>query len=1081
MKNRQEDYDNPQSENENTEITTTNPQIKSVKDIKAKKHAFLSFVSNLQMHYENSRGESENTDTSTTNPQTNLGKNSVPKQRVPLKFLPNIYQQVIDSSLSVNDVRSLLVRDVWVRWKELQSEHRPVWETQIITDPSLNKASQKALSIETRSQAQQLTPLNGFITPPVEPKLQIPDQYRVKALISRAFEEGFIYPKYRAAYIDVAEKRELSPMEAKEKAKALNQTISSEPGIPHPGGFLIPVYIYDSTDASINPICTTAFINRLEWLFGLTAFKVLPGHELYDKIMPGAVVHHPLNLIKTPQSYGPFMHVPIVKVSPSDELERKILSMDSKGRGQMAGSNPQYLFPVFAGNDEQDFELATDKCLSNVVKSVDIHGEVNLNGIPTSIITPTRRIAELGGKVTVYLDYDYGPNVTKTVVLTEGMKTIPIGAANEVVYRHLEDVLIPAAEDAKISGKKDPYMVPGLIEKVMNIVWRLNTHKVLQIPAISEYFGEKLQGEKRNEFDEVYSPPPAGSLKALVTRTDLQIGDFAISKVMKNPEDGSVFDISNLQIPLELYTTAQPWAAFDQRKARFKAFEDMGLHQNVALDAWANEIISATLDWSDCTGTDFNEMPIMINNDEHLRKKLLLLAALNYLKTDTTSPDSSLAETQHKVHSMFNSMVFGQSIYSPSGLNLGKAWNLNTLQYFRNGFDFVYLDSSDALTKEQEPTDERRAICNRTDRYTLKSFDMQRLLLLDTLNPMLSQNPCQWNDVGCLDAQGILAIFHSLSNVSKIKFMDDKGYKVTKDTLRYDRLNHHEYIHLTLPYEKYILYVLQQAEKNYHRMMTLKQFYEAKQVVDDLILQISGNYRSALMCDILDFNSLPRKRIQVAKAVYTHVVKTLCFLAYPFYPFVAQTVYGSLFKNSGEGRSLQKYAYNSEMFRAEKNSTTRFLSDYNLIKEVDFVPGNMMFKICEEIQSLIAQGLVLRPNVRAFIIAEHNTSLKSFTESLGLNFGYRNFEDISRNNTLVIKRMCKIKRLEVLKTTKSIFNFGRVAVRKLESSGGIGLYLHVFDDREWLSNAQFKDKEAHMEGNIRVNNGFMNQFEQHKF
>lgn len=1057
---------------------------------------------------------------------------------VSLNLSSNDFNQIKDMSLPLNSVRSFMVKDLWIRWKELQTKYRPIWKLGVLaaSHELTNNADNNLPTLpNSKLNPYHLKPiykhLKGFINPPLDThSYSNQANLLAKELFQNAIRNGYIYSTYNIAYINVRQQAEVTSKTAKRIASAyarltkptqLISNVSKYPAPLHTGHFKLPINIVSIKDPNAVIFRSMTYIKRLELLPGISAFKILPSHGLYDKITKDMRVVHPLSVdnfpIENPDQFqslelksSPLKLIPIVTLTESQDSELRNSSSNDPNstfsKSLSIALPTPYITPVFAGNDEVDFRLAR-MLQFKVQQAIDVNGQVNFGPFMSNFLPYVRTVVdETTNEKSFFFDYkvQQAPSVeqgsqlsTQTLELHKGLASIPIPAANALIYDLLRQKLIPCNPETEYFPV-DPRLVPGLVEPVISQEWRVNVKKVLHNTQLAQYLGKELRGPVKDELEKVVGAPPKGNLNAVVTKNQIEVmKDFKITYTAKNGPGyiKSLYGLTNSHLPIS-----------DSRHTEERFFKMSGLRSNVNLHEWVIPVITSVLNWVS-SSTEFSQPPIVITEDDgDVKKQLLTLMSLFSPTVEPTMTPQNMSGIQSsetatsrllKNRPILDSVVIGQPIYGPRDMNLSRTWTLKALKYFRAGADVLdivpkvlEIPGSQVYTQEK--------IKEQGIRYTFKSFDTLRFLMIDSLNPSpTNENDNQWNNIICDDAQGVFSAFYYLRD-SRHKFAQQLFYRKDEPITPYKTLSEREYYELALPYESYMLYLLKETTANVTELMNQKQFYEAKQLVDSIILKTSGYYLPALISDLLDHKTLPMSRLLVARSIYEKVIKTVCVLAYPFYPFVSQHVYeffergSSNDANMGYGQSvalhkLQTDAYSDNVFEprneesneiqhAQKTENTndhitRFLGGYQLTKERDYLPGNIMMKIVDQIELAVTQGLVPRERLRAYItLAINDKNPSAQTKSSPANktsspsnrlqqlFGYSNRTDVNKYVTILIKRMLRVKRVD-LSVNPAVYNSGRVATRKVYP----GLYLQIFDDNNWLTKEEFEKEKEYLE------------------
>lgn len=1029
---------------------------------------------------------------------------------VPLTLTCSDYTQALQLSLPLNSVRALMVKDLWIRWKEMQTNNRPIWQTNVLKDSLVQ------LDPNTTQLKSLYNNIKGFITPPLDTKSTVSDKltYDIKELFAGAIKSGYFYSTFNTAYIEVRQQRQVTKKTAKQIAFAYShlskskQMIQTPPKykVPlHAGHFKLPIKIVSINDPKKVLFQSMTYIKRLELLPGLSSFKILPSHGLYDKITKDMRIIHPLtsDTLSTYNSDQPITLfnpkplpklVPIIKLTNIQDTNlRKSISADPNSKiskSLMVALPSPYITPVFPGNDELDFKLAKMFRI-NVKKSIDIDGQVKFHNF-LDVLSPFLSEAvdqETGEKNSVFNykvlqipqpeDSQLDEKPVESIKVDKDLGSIPIAAANAAIYEFLKQKLIPCVPETEYFPHDD-CEIPGVVEPVIAQEWRVDVAKVLEYTQLGKYLKPDLHGPIRDELNQIVDSPPSGNINAVVTQNEFKsIKDFKMSYNANTPGDAKpLFGITNACLEFS-----------NPKRLEERVFKPYDLSKTIHLENWVKSVAALVLDWTQDNSV-FSQPPIVFENDSNLKKKLLVMmslfsptvqpAPINGPLFDPQNPQMAI-NLANANRPILDSVIIGQDIYGPRDMNLSETWNIKALKYFRLGADVLDIVPS-VLQVPGHGIYTEEKIRNTGIRYTTKSFDFQRYLLIDSLNPApASANDSLWNSITFDDVQGVFSAFYYLRD-SRHKFAHQLFYRkdaITDSEFGFN-LTESQYREFALPYESYMLYSLQKTTMNVTKLMNKKQFYEAKQLVDQIILQASGHYLTALITDMLDHKSLPQTRLHVARVIYEKVIKTVCMLAYPFYPYVSLHVYefferGDNDANMGYGKAsahhkLQADAHSANIFGTPVNAAstqhdhfTDFLGGYKLTKERDYVPGHVMMKICDEIELVIQQGLVSRDRVRAYITLSNNkqgsaVDRQPTRELIKSLFGYSNRIDVNKHITILIKRMLRVLRVD-MPANHAVYNSGRVATRKIYK----GLYLHVFDDEGWLSKDQFEQGKKKLE------------------
>lgn len=853
-------------------------------------------------------------------------------------------------------------------------------------------------------------------------------------IFQHSIENGFIYNKKTQIYFDLETKQELSPFVLPRRIQSLKES-GSQP-IPHPGSYKLPIKLVNPLKPDVIIKSPLALINRLEFLPGLSGFAISPNHTLYNQIN-GLKVIHPLTT-DSPNKYSPphksLRLLPIVK-----------LSQDST-------DTTPYIRPIFAGNSLEDYNLAMEHGIS-AVKSVDVSSHANFEEF-LDIVTPLRESKSTDGRSKMFFDLEKDGE-KKSIVIFPGRKNIPIPHANKAIYNHLKDSLI--ACDPSEATLQDPNVFPGEVEPIVNGQWYIDTEKVRR-SGLEEYFDrEKSKDLKSN-------------LATLLSKSSIQqVEDFPITIVAKNGRLSKLF---------ELETEDQRELLLNREYLR----SSERLDGYTVLPDWVGRLAFSSLDWynsevrketRNLQGSDaFSDFPIVLQQGDMLLKEMFTLAALASPDTLAKSKEKLLTEYEEKkalnplrkikdpskLFEVLDAVVIGQDIIGPQEYNILKNWNLKHLAGLRAGASVSEVTGNNRLDPLERPEGER---------YTRKPFDLQRSVLADSFQ--LSEEAMLINEKEFDDAQGLLSCLFQLTYS---RYASPDGLPL----LTLPTLDAETYNKFARPFERYTLYRLRDLERDVWNHMEAKRFYEAKQLVDEAILLVSGRYLPSFSCELLDISRISRDRLVFGRSVYEAVVKLVCRLAYPFYPLTAeQTFYMLSYDHAGalagwKARKLQREYYGfsavkkiltSEDLKKRKEfdvgAIGMFLNGIELTKGHDYEPGKLMFEVMDALENAILRGPVPRKDIRAYLTI-HDSSKKQLQNE----FGYDSRADVNEYMTLNIKRVCRIGRMSIPRA-QNIFNSGRIESLHIRP----GMNLHIFDHAKWTTTEEFEQMKSAEEAEDR--------------
>lgn len=933
---------------------------------------------------------------------------------IPLRFTLRDFEDLHSLSLPVKRVRSLLVRDIYVRWKELLGKRIPGWNIEEIIDGN------KSVPPGTVKLASKLPDiLKGFIKPSIFPKIRTVMLRDYKTpfwnLFQRAISNGYIYSQKTLIHYDV-----LKHKQAGEKFLPNHST-----NLPYPGPFSLPIQIVHPLDPNTVLYSPLAYISRLEFLSGLSGFGIPPGHSLYDKL-DGLKVLHPLEPTGKPRFSPPHFTkrlLPLIKLSESDS---------------------SYIKPIFAGNNLKDYHLALEHKLP-VRKSIDIHGQVNFLDF-LDIIGPLRESEFKGpnGACKQFFDLEVDGKL-ESIVVFEGRKNIPIPHANAAIYNHLQNRLIQCNDD---NIPKDSRVIPGRVEPIVNNQWYISTQKVRKA-GLEEYFRQNSEIAKSN-------------VGTLLTRKMIKDQlDFPLTTVAKRGRFAWAFGLDSIE---QKHNSDQRYFPLTERVDGFVNMPD-----------WAARVVYGCLDWYSqvvSPNETFSQLPISV--DYEVLKTVFLIGALTLpdlksggnkkLLLDEYKPEKNplkINDTEH-MRQLLDSIVVGQEITTVTGFDLGNRWTLNEMKRLREGGSVTKLAHESVPESVPESITESVPESDEVDlnrpRFTRKIYEIQRGVLLDSLDAkaVAKKEAKTVSERDFDDLQTLLSCFFQLADCNYCSTYD-------KPVSAMDQIDEEMFIKYSRPYERYTLYSLRELESDVWRYMSQHKVYEAKQAVDSAILLASGQFMSAMLCELMDQKTMPVERLMVIRTVYETVVRLVTRLAYPFYPTTSENVFYSLESSFDAAQRAQERRKLMTGYTGV-GSVESLIPEVELTREQDYEPGKMMFDIVDTLEGVIARHPdVPREEIRAYL------TVRDFNE-LSAKFGYEAREDVNDRLMLLVKRICRVARVSI-PVGAAVYNTGRLESVHM----GSGLNLHVFDRRRWTTSEEYgarkleeKKQYAEQKGVLRI-------------
>lgn len=526
---------------------------------------------------------------------------------------------------------------------------------------------------------------------------------------------------------------------------------------------------------------------------------------------------------------------------------------------------PSNLTPIYAGNDQNSLDLAIEHEL-NVVKSVDIHGAVNYQTFMGYI----PNLVEENGRM--YLKMAHDPE--NKAAIFQDRNNLPIELANEAIYQYLSKVhgsLLVAVE--KINEAS--HTVPGYLEPVIVTKWFVNAPKVR---------ADYMETQITEKFSHVASLDEFNGVK-----------DFPLV-------EAGVNGLHAWRFGLESDASLEHSKSFTYRRSSSR------VEGRCVLLPWALKVYEE----SESTGPA--KMPVVLEKDEDLLKKLYLMYALNGYSTGT-------------------SIVVPQRITTITA-ELNRKLTLQDLDDLRKGIPVQTVVSTGI-----KPTPESGA--------RKCSNDMLRGVLIGTLERTKSNSTL--NQVVIEDVQGILSLlYYATTYFPLLKGISKNGSSLSAEDFSYVQV-----------YESYILYELSELQQRYESDMDAHDFFSARESVDAAILLIAGKYKPALTCDNLDILSFERAGVCVK--VYTLIMKTLHRMVYPFYPDLA--LHMSTKINAGDGHRLNSPQKPHLLL---KDSLPIVLTT-----DHHHAPGQLMFTLIESIESVLASSNLPRRRYRGYVCTEN--------------------------------------------------------------------------------------------------------------
>lgn len=935
------------------------------------------------------------------------------KESIPLYLSKKEVDQLHSGFYPIEKCRSLIVNDIWMRWNEFSTDKFTSWKFVNLLE---DEASKRALlppdrdsrinsknnenEPSAREQEQNFVDVSssyisgslfGFIKPSNEKEIKAVDVLSSTDFLQKVtqptIEAGFIYPREVQSYVNVKRTREISPYIFD---RVFEETKKSYPKqlVKYPGHYKLNLTVVEASNG-FKPVDTiTAYVDRLEHLAGTTAFKIPQNHKLYDSLIKNKnkfKIVHPLDL--TPRfNYkysAPLVnrYLPIVAdpdTSPQNTEIRPVVPVHKYDDYKIALLENLPLPRVITGNGLSCFKQYID--LLSAVEMVE--------NDQCAVNEPYTR--------------------ANYIKLFPGRATVPISIANEAIYKFLAKSLTHVdPESSEYKYYYDPKVIPGIIEPMVTGSWFLNVNKVY--PYLEKYYENKSKSISSN-ITEKYELEEFKNIEdfpiTFRARSGLTSEDFGLSE--QNYKD-------NLS----------------------KYFFNPIVWEKTVLTRWAAQLYFSLLRQSNTLSVagedpmpDFKSFfPLHLTESSSTLKQILFLTALTansmikypveeQTKVEELARDSSINAC---CESLLDSVVLGQRLIGPGGFDASTGWTLYQLVGFRLGRLVSELTPSEGkyrVTSDEEGQNKPK-----------KSYDQIRGVMVESLAP--SNDPFYVSESVFEEQLNLLA---ALYKIQDREYLIDK--KENPNLVRSTKIKKEIFEEHAAQFEKYILFVLQQYERDICLLMSRKRYYEAKQVVDNAILKTTGHYLPVFFVKSLNSANFSPERLETMRLIYQCVTRTICRMAYPFYPFISEAMFYSLYPGTKDAESHRKaLALQSEsaavlkwekhqidndtksaldalneilsnkrlldteteetstqtssaVSKSENNKTkasttimiqTRdsvqsFLGGVKLSTQRDYLPGKLMFDIIDAISSFSMQqkGNLTTQNTRCYLVLKGN-------------------------------------------------------------------------------------------------------------
>lgn len=294
------------------------------------------------------------------------------------------------------------------------------------------------------------------------------------------------------------------------------------------------------------------------------------------------------------------------------------------------------------------------------------------------------------------------------------------------------------------------------------------------------------------------------------------------------------------------------------------------------------------------------------------------------------------------------------------------------------------------------------------------SFDTLRGLLASSLAP--TADPYTLTQPLLDDAQGVLSLLYYAATPMP---------HLAGATPRLP-LTDHDWQHHVQTYERYVLFELAGLQETYTEAMAAHDLHAAHEALDSAVILVGGKYRPALACEMFEVPTY--ERATVASAVHRLVFETLRAMADPFYPALAAHL-----------SSLTAGALAAAPLRARLPVALSAASDQ--------APGALLFATVDAVEAVLASTSLRRREYRGYVAFSGTPEPEVY--------GYADRARVNETALLLAKRLTRVRRL-TMPSVAQVFNKGRVATTALLP----GVYLISFDDRQWLSRAQYSELRA---------------------